>query len=469
MIATFTLTGCKGEPEVTVETVIETVTETVVETVEVEKEGKVTIEFWSSETDPPSIAAYNEMMVAFQEENPNILVSLQFIPIDDINTKISTTIAAGGTFDVFVGGSYDMFGQLAAQGQLLSLDNIVENMGGVDEFLYPTALSKNADGNVVAIPYALGGPVFWLRKDIFEANGVPIPSTDYNVGWTWEEALDAVSKVHSNDIAGISLSSGKNSYTDYMMFITMITGGGELFDDELNVTLDSPENLAAFEFYIDLLEYTPADAAEISWFESIDAFASGRAATHMYWGRDLGHIYAEAPELIDKIAAVPLPNNAGKSWTYVDFDNAYAIYGGTEHPEECEAWLDFMLRPDNAVKFLATVPGHLLPVTHAQSAALALIDIPEISDNPELAKVLFAVPEYSHSIDFAAGALANWRETGTYENGVRNPYAFTMTATNMLAVAVQRVVLNGEDPATVLTETQAELEAAVAESMAAME
>lgn len=164
MVATFTLTGCKGDPEVIIETVTETVTETVIETVEVEKEGKVTIEFWSGETDPPSIAAYNEMMVAFQEENPNVLISLQFIAIDDINTKISTTIAAGGTFDVFVGGSYDMFGQLAAQGQLLSLDNVVENMGGVNEFLYPTALSRNADGNVVAIPYALGGSSILAEK-----------------------------------------------------------------------------------------------------------------------------------------------------------------------------------------------------------------------------------------------------------------------------------------------------------------
>jgi ABC-type glycerol-3-phosphate transport system substrate-binding protein len=343
-------------------------------------------------------------------------------------------------------------------------------MGGVDEFLYPTALSKNSSGNVVAIPYALGGPVFSMRKDIFEANGVPMPSTDYKVGWSWEEALDAVSKVHSDDIAGISLSSGKNSYTDYMVFIMMITGGGELFDSDLNVTLDSPENLAALEYYIDLLEYAPADSGEISWFESIDAFAAGRTATHMYWGRDLGHIYAENPELVDKIAAVPLPNNVGQSWTYVDFDNAYAIYGGTEHPEECEKWLDFMLRPDNAVKFLKTVPGHLLPVTHQQADALeAVEDIPEIAENPEIAKVLFEVPEYSHSIDFAAGALANWMETGTYEGGVRNPYAFTMTATSMLAEAVQRVFLNGEDAATVLTETHDALDAAVAESKAAVE
>ncbi len=271
MVATFSLAACTPPAEPEVITITETVTETVIETVEVEKEGKVTIEFWSGETDPPSIAAYNEMMVAFQAENPNVLISLQFIPIDDFNPKISTTIAAGGTFDVFVGGSYDMFGQLAAQGLLLSLDSVVENMGGVEEFLYPTALSKNADGNIVAIPYALGGPVFWYRKDIFEAKGIPLPSTDFNVGWTWEEALDAVSKADSDDIAGIALPAMKDSYTDYMMFIMMITGGGELFDNELNVTLDSPENLAAFEFYLDLLEYAPADAGEMSWFESIDS------------------------------------------------------------------------------------------------------------------------------------------------------------------------------------------------------
>lgn len=468
MVATFALTGCK-EPEVVVETVTETVTETVVETVEVEKEGRVTIEFWSGETDPPSIAAYNEMMKAFQEENPNVLVSLQFLPIDEFNTKISTTIAAGGTFDVFVGGSYDIFGQLALQGQLLSLDSIVENMGGTEEFLYPSALSRNAEGNIVAIPYALGGPVFWYRKDLFEEKGIPLPPTDYTVGWSWEEALDAISKVHSDEIAGISLPAMKDSYTDYMVFINMITNAAEMFDNELNVTLDTPENLAAFEYYLDLLEYAPADATEISWFESIDAFAAGRAATHMYWGRDLGHIYAEAPDLIGKVAAAPLPNNAGKSWTYVDFDNAYAIYGGTEHPEECKAWVDFILRPENAVKFLATVPGHLLPVTHEQSAALAQVEIPEISENPEIAEVLFSVPEYAHSIDFAAGALWNWRDTGEYANGVRNPYAFTATATNILGVAVQRVFINDEDPATVWSEAHAELEAAVEESKAAVE
>ena len=86
-----------------------------------------------------------------------------------------------------------------------------------------------------------------------------------------------------------------------------------------------------------------------------------------------------------------------------------------------------------------------------------------MKDNPDIAEVLFGLSEYYYNPSLNAGGL-NLETLSFDETGVVNPYLSPLWASNVLARAVQRVAYEGEDAATVVTETQAEIEMIVQEA-----
>ncbi|MGB6422581.1 MAG: sugar ABC transporter substrate-binding protein [Anaerolineales bacterium] len=455
--------------ETTVEVLVEkTVEVEVVKTVEVEVEKTVVVvatpepgaveevRFLVQEIDPPSVEAYLKMQKPFEEQNPYDIV-MEFTDPEGVMQKIPAVMAAGGVLDV-IQPDPGMAITMAKNGDLLPLDEVVEALGGEDQFLVNTLLKF--DGVTYCIPYATAGPVLWYRKDLFEEAGLEPPTT-----WDdWLETAEALTMDTTgdgeNDIYGIAAPGAEAMMTSIMSQVFLWHTGHEIFDEELNIYYDDPKTAEMLEFYADLLQYAPPGASAYEFFDVVDAFTSGKTAMGIYWGRILGRVYSDTPELIGKVGAVPLPYKEMKG-TYADV-SYNCSFAGTAHPEAAKAWLQFMSEPEQAIKFSLTVPGHLGPVTYAQYDALLEADSP-LKENPDIAATLFGISEYYYDPSKNAGGL-NF-ETKTFENtGVINPYISPLWASNVLATAVQRVAYGGEDAATVVAEIQAEIERVVAEA-----
>jgi multiple sugar transport system substrate-binding protein len=464
-------------PETIIETVIvEKEGETIIETVEVEVEKEVQVEvektvvveatpdpgaveevrFLVQEIDPPSVEAYLAMQVPFEEANPYDIV-LEFTDPEGVSQKIPAVMAAGGVLDV-IQPDPGMAVTMAKNGDLLPLDDVVEAMGGEDQFLPNTLLKW--DDVTYCIPYATGGPVLWYRKDLFEEAGLEPPTT-------WDDLLAAAEALNLDtngdgeiDIYGIAAPGGESLMTTIMAQVFLWQNGHEIFDKDLNVQFDDPKTAEMLEFYDKLLEFAPPGASAYSFFEVVDAFTSGTTAMGIYWGRILGRLYSDAPDLVGKVGAVPLPYNVMPG-TYADV-SYNCVYGDTAHPEGGKAWMEFMSQPEQATLFQLTIPGHLGPVTQAQAEALLEADSP-LKENPDIAETVFGISEYYYNPSLNAGGLN--AETKTYENtGVINPYLSPLWNSNLLAIAVQRVAYEDEDPATVISEIQAEIERVVEEA-----
>lgn len=371
--------------------------------------------------------------------------------------KIPAVLAAGGVLDVLQPDP-GMAVTLAKEGKLLPVDDVVEALGGEDAFLPNTLLKW--DGVTYCIPYATGGPVLWYRTDLFEQAGLEPPTT-------WDEWLAAAEALTMDtngdgkvDVWGAAVPGGETMMTSVMSQVFMWQAGTEVFDKDLNVQYDNPRTVEMLEFYAELLKYAPPGAAAYSYFEVVDAFTSGRTAMAIYWGRVLGRIYSDAPELVDKIGATPLPY---KRMMATVADISYnCVCADTAHPDGAKAWLQFMAEPEQAVKFQLTTPGHLGPVTYGQYDALLAADSP-LKDHPDIAAVLFGISEYYYNPLLNAGGLN--AETKTFaDTGVINVYDSPITRSNILGRAVQRVAYGGEDAATVAAETQLEIERIVSEA-----
>jgi ABC-type glycerol-3-phosphate transport system substrate-binding protein len=413
---------------------------------------KEEVRFLIQETDPPSVQAYLSMEQEFEAEYPNYDVVIEFTNPDAVIAKVTSVVASGGVLDVFQPDPATAV-RMSQNGQMMVLDDVVDELGGKDAFL-PNALME-INGQTTCIPYASGGPVLWYRKDLFEAAGLQPPNT-------WDEWLADAKQLTGNGIYGVALPGGEAQYGTTFLQILMWQAGTETFNSDLTMKLAGNERAAeAVTFFADMLNYAPPGATSYNFGEVIDAFTSGRVATAPYWGRVLGRIYSDAPDLVGKVGAVPLPMNRIRT-TYMDI-SYNCVYAKTGSPDGAKAWMEFMNRPEQAVKLQLTVPGHLVPVTYAQQDALKNSDNQPLKENPDIADVLFGIQDYAYNIGLNAGSINE--ETLTIEpSGVILPYLQILWTNNAHARAVQKVFLQGEDPMKALDEAQTELEAAIAEA-----
>ena len=413
---------------------------------------KQEVRFLIQETDPPSVQAYLSMESEFEAEFLEYDVVIEFTNPDAVMAKVTTVIASGGVLDVFQPDPATAV-RMSHNGQMLALDEVVEALGGKEAFKTNTLME--IDGSTTCIPYASGGPVLWYRTDLFEEAGLEPPDT-------WDDWLAAAEQLTGNGVYGVALPGGENQFGSTFAEILMWQAGTETFDSDLNLKLAGNDRAAeAIEFFAKMLAFAPDGATSYSFGEVIDAFTSGRVATAPYWGRVLGRIYSDAPDLVGKVAAVPLPMYRMRA-TFMDI-SYNCVYSETGSPEGSKAWMEFMNRPEQAVKLQLTVPGHLVPVTYAQDEALKNSENVVLAENPETADVLFGIQDYAYNIGLNAGSINE--ETLTLEpSGVILPYLQLLWSNNAEARAVQKVFLGGMDPAQALEEAQAELEAAIAEA-----
>lgn len=413
---------------------------------------KQEVRFLIQETDPPSVQAYLSMERDFETEFPNYDVVIEFTNPDAVMAKVATVLASGGVLDVFQPDPATAV-RMSQNGQMLVLDDVVDALGGKEAFL-PNALME-IEGQTTCIPYASGGPVLWYRTDLFEAAGLEPPAT-------WDDWLAAAEQLTGDGVYGVALPGGEAQYGSTFLQILMWQAGTETFNADLSLKLAGNERAAeAVEFFANMLEFAPSGATSYNFGEVIDAFTSGRVATAPYWGRVLGRVYSDAPDLVGKVGAVPLPMNRIRT-TFLDI-SYNCVFGATNSPDGAKAWMEFMNRPDQAVKLQLTVPGHLVPVTYAQAEALKNSESVPLQENPAIADVLFGIQDYGYNIGLNAGSINE--EALTIEpTGVILPYLSLVWTNNAHARAVQKVFLQGMDPMQALEEAQAELEAAIAEA-----
>ncbi len=454
--------GPAPTPKTVEKVVTREVEKTVVMTKEVEKPIVVTatpkpqpkgarkeVRFLFQENDPPSVKAYLSMEKQFEKEYPQYDVVMELTNPDSVGVKISSVIASGGTLDVFQPDPA-MAAKLAVDGSLLPIDKVVDDFGGRGKFFPNTLLIVN--DHAYCMPYASGGPVLWYRKDLFDAAGLKPPTT-------WEEMEKDAAALNSDKVAGVILPAGENLFTTIIDEMFMWQAGTQVFDKDGNVQLAGNKRAAeALKHYATLLKYAPKGATSYSFFESIDAFTSGKGAMLIYWGRVLKRLYDNAPDLVGKVGVVPLPKDRMRA-TFMDI-SYNCIYKGSKNPDGSLAWLEFMARPEQAVKIQLTVPGHLAPVTEAQEEALMKSGSKPLKENPDIAKVLFGINDYAYNV-FANRGGIDEKNLKIVNTGIPNSQLSTLWSSNVLARAVQKVFLKGEDPAKALEEAQKELEEAL--------
>jgi multiple sugar transport system substrate-binding protein len=211
--------------------------------------GSLTLATWGAEGE---IEAFEEIIAAFEDENPDASVSLEVVPFGQFYEQLETRLAGGQAPDV-TRIQYQQVGRYAEEGALVDLgDYLPEGYG--DEFLPALWRAVQLEDRPYAVPHHTDTFALFYNVDYFEQAGIEPPAT-LDECWSWEEFTDVAQQVMDASDAdyGFAMSWQDDNGYRWMPFLYM--RGGQLLDDDFS------EPMVATEEGIATIEWTQ------SWFE----------------------------------------------------------------------------------------------------------------------------------------------------------------------------------------------------------
>jgi multiple sugar transport system substrate-binding protein len=237
-----------------VETVTETITEEVTRVVEVAAEpmDRTLVEFWTTDNEAERVDRYEEIAARYMEENPD--VEVRIVPIEEagITQRLATAQAANRLPDIVRMG-IERVSAFAADGVLDedAATAVISAIGESDFRDGPLAMVTDpSTGKYAAVPFDGWIQAIWYRNDIFEEAGLNPPIT-------WEDIQAACETLPGTGnllyAIGLGTDPGQN-YGHQIFEQVAISNNAWPFDEDGNVTMNTPEMIAALDFYTSLQE-----------------------------------------------------------------------------------------------------------------------------------------------------------------------------------------------------------------------
>lgn len=321
------------------------------------------VDDWSS---GDRVEFMNQVIEAFEAENPCIDVALEPNIGDDQNTRRLTWLAAGTSPDLMAyPPEWAALYMEESEGQAyIDLTAFVTGEDGIaigDDVYEGIYQQGFYDGVPVALPKDYSTSSFYINTALFEAAGIPVPTE----GWTWDDALDIALQLtldaNGNNAASPDFDPenivqyGIDTISDgwWRGFQSYLQSWGVLTVTEDGTTttglLNSPEAVEALNWYRDLVfkHHVAPSLSVIGATEGgrVQMFQDGKVAIgvtfHGPWWQD---VFNETPNLEWTVAPVPA-GPGGRSSVLMWL--GWGISGQSQHPEE--AW--------KLLKWLTTEPG----------------------------------------------------------------------------------------------------------------
>ncbi|MFP4187120.1 MAG: ABC transporter substrate-binding protein [Acholeplasmataceae bacterium] len=202
------------------------------------------------------------LMDDFREEFPEYTLEVVWTPGDDIQTNQGILIGAKNPPDIIIGGSMytEAYGNI-----LLPLNELIERdaeeveMDDIFDGIMGTITSSN--GDILYMPRFFNVSLLYYNKDLFdnvaedlvdaglEDDGNIYPTRD----WTIEDFFTAGEILTRTDSEGDYTQWGSTHVRGWWgeWLIHVYQSGGELFDEDGYVNLDTPEAIAGMQVFHD--------------------------------------------------------------------------------------------------------------------------------------------------------------------------------------------------------------------------
>jgi multiple sugar transport system substrate-binding protein len=212
------------------------------------KGGDKNITFWVAEDNAARVKGMQAIIDRFQQKT-GIQVKLVAIAEDQLATQIQSASAGGKLPDVMGALSLGFLYNLATD-DLTDNDAasaVIDSLGR-DTFSQRSLKLVESDGKPIAVPSDTWTQLLVYRKDLFAKAGLQTPDT-------YDKIMAAATKLNQPGQAGIvAATKAADSFTEQTFEYLALANGCQLVDDQGKIQLTSPQCVAAFKFYNDLIK-----------------------------------------------------------------------------------------------------------------------------------------------------------------------------------------------------------------------
>jgi ABC-type glycerol-3-phosphate transport system substrate-binding protein len=292
----------------------------------------------------PSATAIQSFIPAFEEQT-GITVNVTETPYGEAHQKLLLSVQQGqGEYDV---AQFDntFLAPYGASGIMMPLDDYIAGSAAYDiaDFEQGQQDYGKWDGQTLGLTLSTEPMIQWYRTDIYEELGLE-PAT------TWEEFRANAQAVEESGLGdGAILGWGPNASWWWMTLVWSF--GGHLYDENLEPQVNSPEAVAATQFFKDMLQYGPEGGITASGDDVTIKFLNSDIGAMIqysgYWGMALD---PAANAHAGNIGTAPMPTGAVDITHLAGWN--IGIPRDAENPDAAWQFLEFVLGKENARDYL---------------------------------------------------------------------------------------------------------------------
>ncbi len=341
--------------------------------------GKVNLTYalW----DPNEQVGYQKSINEFEQQHPNIHVTIEQIPWGQYWQKLDAEFAAGDAPDVFW-DHIAYFPQFAQQGVLMNLNPLIQKDKLDLSVYYPQLLKQFMyNGNYYGLPKDWDTIALLYNKNIFKQMGITMPSNltwNPSDGGTFLPFLQKLtvdkSGLHPNQ-AGFNPNAVKqygfvsenNSQELYWNYIAM--NGGTFLNKPFgsNFEFNQPPSVQALQFLVNLITkwHVSPSASETNTVSGADEtmFARGQAAIIEKGDWNLSYLINQVNFPMG-VAEIPTGPD-GRISVFNGLSDA--IYAKTPHPQQSWELFKWLASPQS--QQIMGQGGYIWPAVQSEDQA----------------------------------------------------------------------------------------------------
>ncbi len=318
------------------------------------------------------------------EEKTGIKVERTAVPWDSMYDLLVADAQGAGQFDV-LGMEGCCF--LTGIDKLGGIEPLGAYLAGDPEFAESlTALTPiNWRGEPMMLNWYIMPYSYVYNVDIFEKAGVAPPTN-------WEELLDSARKIDESGIAqGLSVTFGDSSilYPMYYLFGGRLAQlGGKLYDENGHAVFNSPEGVAALQWWKDLYDSGLLGPGTVgtTWSQLREDFATGKIAGTFGGPFEGTNAQQITPDIRAAYPTAWCDKTCGYQWS----GSGLAISSKSQHKAEAWEFIKFLLSEENTI---ALTKAKSIPF--ATKAAIASLESSEDPILREIPQMLNGDPEHN--------------------------------------------------------------------------
>ena len=364
-------------------------------------------------------ARARELVTKFEAAHPDITVNLQVTTTDGLPQRVLTALQSGAAPDV-IDVQHAWVNGYAQNNLVIPLDDVLTDR----EDYVPAALDYvTFDNKLWGIPYRIESLAVIYNKTHFKEAGLD----PENPPQTWDELVAAATALTKDGRSGFAITGGGevgNTIFRSMPFMWM-NGGGILSDDGTQVLVNSPETVAAVQFYTDFYTkgLSPSSTLENDGTANRRLFIAETISMYQAGQFDVNSIKTENPNI--DLGVMVMPHPEGKDTAAVLGGWSFVVPTDAKNPDQAKVLIGFLSEAENQGFLTDTFP-----------ARLSAMEMPRFDD--PILQVYKAMLPFGRPVP----ANPNWVQiTQAYFDGI------------------QRILLGDEDVQTAMDGAAEEIEA----------